>query len=77
MGASGENAGEERAIIHQLFQRKSVFSRKVAGTEIQEQIVASNVDIVLLIMSLNADFNIRRLEIFSGLGIQGQSPLLS
>lgn len=54
--------GEERAIIHQLFQRKSVFSRKVAGTEIQEQIVASNVDIVLLVMSLNADFNVRRLE---------------
>ncbi|WGF36732.1 ribosome small subunit-dependent GTPase A [Lysinibacillus capsici] len=54
--------GEERAIIHQLFQRKSVFSRKVAGTEIQEQIVASNVDIVLLVMSLNEDFNIRRLE---------------
>ncbi|MFJ7733243.1 ribosome small subunit-dependent GTPase A [Lysinibacillus sp. NPDC097231] len=54
--------GEEKAIIHQLFERKSVFSRKVAGLEIQEQIVASNVDIVLLVMSLNADFNIRRLE---------------
>ncbi|MDM5230744.1 ribosome small subunit-dependent GTPase A [Lysinibacillus pakistanensis] len=54
--------GEEKAIIHQLFKRKSVFSRKVAGQEIQEQIVASNVDIVLLVMSLNADFNIRRLE---------------
>lgn len=54
--------GEERAIIHKLFARKSVFSRKVAGKEITEQIVASNVDIVLLVMSLNADFNIRRLE---------------
>ncbi len=55
-------AGEEKAIIHKLFNRKSVFSRKVAGQEIKEQIVASNVDIVLLVMSLNADFNIRRLE---------------
>lgn len=54
--------GEEKAIIHKLFARKSVFSRKVAGKEITEQIVASNVDIVLLVMSLNADFNIRRLE---------------
>lgn len=54
--------GEEKAIIHKLFNRKSVFSRKVAGQEIKEQIVASNVDIVLLVMSLNADFNIRRLE---------------
>ncbi|MFJ5767474.1 ribosome small subunit-dependent GTPase A [Lysinibacillus sp. NPDC093210] len=55
-------AGEDKAIIHKLFNRKSVFSRKVAGQEIKEQIVASNVDIVLLVMSLNADFNIRRLE---------------
>ncbi|MFJ7649465.1 ribosome small subunit-dependent GTPase A [Lysinibacillus sp. NPDC097279] len=55
-------AGEEKAIIHKLFNRKSVFSRKVAGQGIKEQIVASNVDIVLLVMSLNADFNIRRLE---------------
>ncbi|MEO4055002.1 ribosome small subunit-dependent GTPase A [Solibacillus sp. CAU 1738] len=54
--------GEEKAIIHKLLQRKSVFSRKVAGLEIEEQIVAANVDIVLLVMSLNADFNIRRLE---------------
>lgn len=54
--------GEEKAIIHKLFARKSVFLRKVAGKELIEQIVASNVDIVLLVMSLNADFNIRRLE---------------
>lgn len=55
-------AGEERAIIHQLFERKSKFARKVAGNEIEEQIVAANVDIVFLVMSLNADFNVRRLE---------------
>ncbi|TSI06186.1 ribosome small subunit-dependent GTPase A [Lysinibacillus sp. BW-2-10] len=55
-------AGEDRAVIHQLFTRKSSFSRKIAGTEIEEQIVASNVDIVLLVMSLNEDFNLRRLE---------------
>jgi ribosome biogenesis GTPase / thiamine phosphate phosphatase len=54
--------GEERAIIHHLFERKSKFTRKMAGLEIDEQIVAANVDIVLLVMSLNADFNLRRLE---------------
>lgn len=54
--------GEERAIIHHLFDRKSKFTRKMAGQEIDEQIVAANVDIVFLVMSLNADFNIRRLE---------------
>jgi ribosome biogenesis GTPase / thiamine phosphate phosphatase len=54
--------GEDRAIIHHLFERKSKFTRKMAGFEIDEQIVAANVDIVLLVMSLNADFNVRRME---------------
>ncbi len=54
--------GEDRAIIHHLFERSSKFVRKMAGFEIDEQIVAANVDVVLLVMSLNADFNVRRLE---------------
>ena len=54
--------GEERAIIHHLFERKSMFKRKVAGGAIEMQIVATNVDTVFLVMSLNEDFNIRRLE---------------
>ena len=54
--------GEDRAIIHHLFERKSKFTRKMAGSQIDEQIVATNVDTVFLTMSLNADFNIRRLE---------------
>ena len=39
-------AGEERGIIHHLFARKSKFARKVAGNEVEEQIVAANVDVV-------------------------------
>lgn len=54
--------GEQRAIIHHLLDRKSKFVRKMAGREVDEQIVAANVDIVMLVMSLNADFNVRRLE---------------
>ena len=54
--------GEERAVVHHLFERQSKFVRKMAGREVDEQIVAANVDIVMLVMSLNADFNMRRLE---------------
>ena len=54
--------GEEKAVIHRLFTRQSKFSRKIAGTTHEEQIVASNVDLVFLVMSCNADFNVRRLE---------------
>ena len=54
--------GEERGIIHAIFPRTSLFSRKVAGSTIEEQIIATNVDIVFLVTSMNKDFNARRLE---------------
>lgn len=49
-------------IIHHVLSRKSVFSRKIAGTTTTAQIVASNIDTVFICMALNNDFNIRRLE---------------
>jgi len=50
------------AIIHHLLNRKSAFIRKAAGTANDEQVVASNIDTVFICMSLNNDFNIRRVE---------------
>jgi len=50
------------AIIHYLLRRKSVFERKAAGTSKQSQLVAANIDTVFICMSLNNDFNLRRLE---------------
>ncbi len=50
------------AIIHHVLTRKSAFVRKAAGTSNNEQIVASNIDTVFICMSLNNDFNLRRLE---------------
>lgn len=54
--------GERKAIIHGVYARKSKFSRKVAGQTAEEQIVATNIDRVFLVMALNRDFNVRRLE---------------
>ncbi|MDF2565472.1 MAG: ribosome biosis GTPase RsgA [Massilibacillus sp.] len=54
------------AIIHHVLTRKSAFIRKAAGTSNNEQIVAANIDIVFICMSLNDDFNIRRLERYLG-----------
>lgn len=52
----------EVAVIHKLLPRKSVFIRKAAGTSHVEQVVAANIDTIFLCMSLNRDFNVRRLE---------------
>ena len=50
------------AVIHHVLPRKSRFVRKAAGEKVEEQVVAANIDTVFLCMSLNNDFNLRRLE---------------
>ena len=55
-------ADDSNAVIIDLFPRKSCFIRKAAGTGKQEQVVAANIDTAFLCMSLNNNFNIRRLE---------------
>jgi len=43
---------EDRALIYALLRRRTQFVRKVAGSGIEEQIVASNVDVVFLVTGL-------------------------
>lgn len=50
------------AIINHVLTRKSAFIRKAAGTSNNNQIVATNIDTVFICMSINNDFNKRRLE---------------
>lgn len=50
------------AVIHGILPRKSAFIRKAAGTVNQQQVVAANIDTVFICMSLNRNFNLRRLE---------------
>jgi ribosome biogenesis GTPase len=52
----------DRATIHAILPRRSLFSRKVAGETTVEQIVAANVDTAFLVAGLDHDFNLRRLE---------------
>jgi ribosome biogenesis GTPase len=50
------------AVIHGLFPRKSVLRRKAAGRKIDYQMIASNIDVALIVQSCDFDFNLRRLE---------------
>lgn len=54
--------GENKTQIHAVLPRRSKFSRKAAGSETQEQVVAANIDTVFLVQGLDGDFNTRRLE---------------
>ena len=74
--AAEDNPGGN-AIIQAVLPRKSVFLRKAAGTGNQEQVVAANVDTVFICMSLNQDFNLRRLERYLAVAWEsGASPVI-
>jgi ribosome biogenesis GTPase len=53
---------EGRATIHAVLPRRGAFVRKAAGTAQEAQVLAANVDTVFLVMGLDGDFNLRRLE---------------
>lgn len=53
---------DRRAIIHQVLNRQSILSRKVAGKRTAEQIIAVNLDVVFIVQGLDDNFNIARLE---------------
>jgi ribosome biogenesis GTPase / thiamine phosphate phosphatase len=56
------SVNEAKGIIQAILPRQSKFSRKTAGAITEEQIVATNVDTVFLVNSLNDDLNLRRIE---------------
>jgi len=60
--AAAARPDEGTATIHAVLPRMTTVVRKAAGTALAEQVVAANVDTVLIVTSLNADFNVRRLE---------------
>jgi ribosome biogenesis GTPase len=68
---------EAKASIHVILPRKSKFSRKIAGSVTDEQIVATNIDTVFLIQSLDKNYNLRRLERYLVLALEsGADPVI-
>ena len=64
-------ADSGRATIHRVLARQSKFSRKSAGAKTEEQIVAANVDTILIVASLQHEFNPRRIERYVSLAWEG------
>jgi ribosome biogenesis GTPase len=49
-----------RAVIKVILPRRSRFSRKVAGRETEEQVVAANIDTVFIVSSIEAFLKAQR-----------------
>ena len=69
-------SGADPRIVHVL-ERRSRLSRKAAGARTEEQVVAANLDAVFLVMGLDGDFNLRRLERFVAMATEsGAEPVV-
>ncbi|MDO8947258.1 MAG: ribosome small subunit-dependent GTPase A [Desulfocapsaceae bacterium] len=53
---------DTHAIIYGVLPRKTLLKRKAAGKAVDFQLIAANIDVALIIQSLNDNFNLRRLE---------------
>ncbi|HXW15974.1 MAG TPA: ribosome small subunit-dependent GTPase A [Terriglobia bacterium] len=57
-----ECAGADRYVVESILQRRTAIVRKQAASHASAQVLAANVDRVLLVTSMNQDFSVRRLE---------------
>jgi ribosome biogenesis GTPase len=57
-----EATGGNRAIIHHVLPRHTKISRKAAGREVEEQVIAANIDTVFIVSAFTQEFNLRRIE---------------
>jgi ribosome biogenesis GTPase len=65
------------ATIHAVLPRSTAFSRKAAGEDAIEQVVAANVDVVFIVSAFGDDLNVRRLERYLASGWEsGAEPVI-
>lgn len=57
-----QNRSQQHARIVALLPRRSAIKRAAAGEHYQQQVIAANIDTVLVVCGLDADFNPRRIE---------------
>ena len=49
-------------LVHMLLERRTALRRKSAGDSVDYQMIAANVDVVMIVQSCHYDFNLKRLE---------------
>jgi len=64
------DTSQQRAVFR--FERKSLFKRRAPGTDRSEQLIAANVDTLLIVSSCNQDFNEARIERYLALAHEAE-----
>jgi ribosome biogenesis GTPase / thiamine phosphate phosphatase len=66
-----------RGRIERVLARRSKLVRKAPGRQVQEQVLAANLDVVFIVSALNQDFNLRRMERYLAIAWDsGAQPVL-
>jgi ribosome biogenesis GTPase / thiamine phosphate phosphatase len=53
---------QANAVMRNVLPRRSRFARQAAGKRTEEQVLAANIDVALIVAALDGDFNVRRIE---------------
>jgi ribosome biogenesis GTPase len=72
------DAGSGVGVVHAVLPRKSAIIRRGPADRSQpSQVLAANIDVAFLVTSLNAEFNLRRLERYVAVGWEsGATPVI-
>jgi ribosome biogenesis GTPase len=57
-----KQAADGHGLIHRMLERRTFLLRKAAGDSGDHQMIAANVDTVMIVQSCHFDFNLKRLE---------------
>ena len=69
--------GEPESIIRARLTRQTRLSRKAPGRSTEEQVIAANVDVVVVVTDAGPDFSLRRMErYFAIIGRSGAQPVV-
>ena len=66
-----KQSGDDFGVIHTLIERRTSLRRKSAGNVMEYQMIAANVDCVLIVQSCHFDFNPKRLERYLVMVMEG------
>lgn len=53
---------ENEALIHAIYPRKTILERQAVGKHGEKQIIATNIDFAFIVLAVDRDFNINRIE---------------
>jgi ribosome biogenesis GTPase len=67
----------DKALIVSILPRKSCFSRRKSGNIVEKQVISANVDVIFIVMSLDYNYNLSRLQRYISSSISsGAQPVI-